>query len=242
MPDTITKHSQTFTVRASEVGAVEKITLPALCALFQEVAGNHAEMLHFGIPDLHKKKLTWVLHRMDIQVERYPQWQEEITIETWPAAGDKLRAYRNYRVLDEEGNQIAVCLSYWMMINIETRKPARMPKEVLELRLADAPQVLPVKKDRLSPFEDAEIAKKFMVRSSDLDINEHVNNTRLIAWVMETFESEKAYLVKNLDILFLKEAKLGDLITSEQKNDERQTFRHQLKNRDGEVIALATSG
>lgn len=239
MTDEITKHSETFTIRASEVGSRGQITLPSLCSLFQEVAGNHALKLNFDITQLHEQGLTWVLHRMDIKINRYPNWREKITIETWPAAGDALRAYRDYRILDEEGNQIGACLSYWMMINLNTRKPTRMPQEVLDLRLSDKEHVLPVKSDRIYPFEEADLKKKFVVRKSDLDMNEHVNNARFVEWLMETYDEEKAYLIKNMDIMFMRESRAGDIITSQRQQHERQSFKHQLTNQNGDILALA---
>ncbi|MAO66173.1 MAG: acyl-[acyl-carrier-protein] thioesterase [Balneola sp.] len=239
MANDITKHAEQFKIRASEVDSKGKTTLPALCSLFQEVAGNHALQLNFDISQLHEQDLTWVLHRMDIKMDRFPEWRESITIETWPAAGDALRAYRNYRIMDEEGNQIGACLSYWMMINLKTRKPTRMPQEVLDLRLSEIEHVFPVKSDRLKPFEDGDVKKKFVVRKSDMDMNEHVNNARYVEWLMETYD-DKAYLIKNIDIVFMQESGTGDIITSEQKIEEHQNYRHQLKNEDGQILALAS--
>lgn len=240
MSTDITKHSETFKIRASEVDQTGKATLPSICALFQEVAGNHALDLNFDITQLHEQGLTWVLHRMDIKIHRYPNWRENITIETWPAAGDALRAYRDYRILDEDGEEIGVCLSYWMMINLKSRKPTRMPKEVLDLRLSDIDHVLPIKTDRLKPFKEADVKKKFVVRKSDVDMNEHVNNARYVEWLMETYDEDKAYLIKNIDIIFMKESGAKEIITSERKIEEHQNYLHQLKNQDGDILVLAT--
>ncbi|MAL17592.1 MAG: acyl-[acyl-carrier-protein] thioesterase [Balneola sp.] len=239
MSEDITKHSENFTIRASEVGAGGQITLQAVCGLFQEVAGNHALKLDFDITQLQEKDLTWVLHRMDIKMERYPNWREKITIETWPAAGDALRAYRDYRILDEEENQIGACLSYWMMINMKTRRPTRMPQEVLDLRLTDLEHVMPIKSDKIESFDEPDMEKKFVVRKSDLDMNNHVNNARFVEWVMESYDEEKAYLIKNMDIIFMRESKVGDIITSQRMEHEPRKFTHQLKNQDGNILALA---
>lgn len=238
MSNTITKHQETFKIRASEVGAGEQLTLPALCGLFQEIAGNHALKLNFDITQLHQQNLTWVLHRMDIQVDRYPNWRETITIETWPAAGDSLRAYRNYLVLDEDGKEIVRSLSYWMMINLETRRPTRMPQEVLDLRLAELDHVMPVKTSRLKPFKNPDKETEIHVRKSDLDMNRHVNNTRFVEWMMETYADDKASAVKAMDITFLRESVAGDEISSQMKK-QANTVLHQLEKQDGETIALA---
>ncbi len=143
------KYSELFKIRASEVNEEATATIPAICSLFQEVAGNHALTLNFDITQLHQQNLTWVLHRMNIKMNRYPKWREKVTIETWPAAGDALRAYRDYDIIDENKESIGSCLSYWMMINLKTRRPTRMPKEVLELRLENVDHVMEIKSNRL---------------------------------------------------------------------------------------------
>jgi acyl-ACP thioesterase len=115
-----------------------------------------------------------------------------------------------------------------------------MPQDVLDLRLSDIDHVLPVKSDRIKPFEISDLKKKFAVRKSDLDMNEHVNNARFVDWLMETYDDDKAYLIKNMDVIFMQESRAGDIITSERKIEEHQNYRHQLKNQDGKILALAT--
>lgn len=234
-----TIYAESFKIRASEVDTNGQSTLPALCALFQEVAGNHALRLNFDITNLHEQNLTWVLHRMDIQIERFPEWRETITIETWPAAGDTLRAYRDYRILDEDGNQIGCCLSYWMMINLETRRPTRMPKEILEMGLDTEEHVLPLKSERLTPFDEYTKKKSFTVRRSDMDMNQHVNNARYVEWMLETLPEEQARTIYRMDIVFVREITSGDTIQAEYASSGDDKISFQLKNQDGMLLALA---
>lgn len=238
MKNNITKHSEQFKIRASEVDFNGKATLPALCSLFQEVAGSHALKLNFDISQLPEQNMTWVLHRMDIKIDHFPEWRETITIETWPAAGDALRAYRDYRILDEHGAQIGCCLSYWMMINLETRRPTRMPQEMLDLRLKEIEHVLPVKASRMNPIEEFDTKGNIRVRKSDLDMNRHVNNARYVEWMMELYDENEATDINEIDIVFLKESVAGDKLTSTVKRSE-DMLKHQLKNQNGDVLALA---
>ncbi len=240
MDKATTKYSEKFTIRASEVNKTAVATLPAIGSLFQEVAGNHALTLNFDITQLHQQNLTWVLHRMNIKLKRYPNWREQITIETWPAAGDALRAYRDYDILDKNGESIGCCLSYWMMINLKTRRPTRMPKEVLDLRLGDTEHVMEVKSNRLSPISRVDSEKQFQVRSSDLDMNHHVNNTKYLEWMIETIPENANDKIAEVDIIFLHESLYKDQIRSIAEFNEEQTSHHQLINQDGETIALAT--
>lgn len=232
-------YTEKFKIRANEVDNNGKITLPAISGLFQEIAGNHALLLNFDITDLHKQGLTWVLHRMDIEVIKLPNWRDEITIETWPAAGDTLRAYRNYRILDQDNNELVVSLSYWMMINLETRRPTRLSDEILNTRLSDREHVLPVKTDRIGKLDETAVHKDIAVRRADLDMNRHVNNVHFLEWMMETLNEGQLARIKKIDIQFIKEAVYGDVINSKMSVKSHDSSLHQLENQKGEIVAKA---
>lgn len=237
--DSTAIYSEDFQIRASEVDTSGNITYSAICSLFQEVAGNHALLLNFDITDLHKKGLTWVLHRMDIKIDEFPKWRDIITVETWPAAGDALRAYRNYRILDSNGKVLGVCLSYWMMINMETRRPTRMTEDILNTRLSDREHVLPVTSERIPKITESSTEKKVVVRKSDLDMNQHVNNARYLEWMQEPLNNGQISRTKRIDIVFVRESLYGDSITSKTQTIDDSSTLNQLENQKGDIIAQA---
>ncbi|MGM0546458.1 MAG: acyl-[acyl-carrier-protein] thioesterase [Bacteroidota bacterium] len=236
-------YEETFKIRASEINGEQKATLPAICNLLQEVAGNHAKELEFDITDLHKEELTWVLHRLNVVMDRLPDWRETITIKTWPSSGDGLRAYRDFIILGEKGKTIGKCLSYWLMMNIRNRRPSRIPEEILQMAPTDTDHVLQVNKIDFPTLEASLDSQRFTVRKTDLDLNRHVNNVHYIAWALSCLPDEVC--VNQIDITFLAEAILGDTVIAEvqeHSNDEASYF-HQLHNEDGQkVLAKAISG
>lgn len=239
MSETNTFHTEKFTIRANEVDINGNATLKSICSFFQEVAGNNAKALNFDITDLHEDDKTWVLHRMDIKIDSFPKWRDNITIETWPAAGDALRAFRNYRILDEYGNELGCCLSYWMMLNLKTRRPIRMSKEILNTRLSNRDHVLTVKSNRISPVSNIKNAITFKVRRSDLDMNLHVNNATYIDWMLESLTPQEASSVQSFDIIYMNESLQGDIITSFKEERERGYRKLQLNNQDNKIVAIA---
>jgi hypothetical protein len=56
---------------------------------------------------------------------------------------------------------------------------------------------------------------------------------------METYEEEKAYLIKNMDVVFMQESYADERIISQQKKIGIGSFKHQLKNQNGDILALA---
>lgn len=236
-----TFHTEQFTIRANEVDTTGTLSLPAICNFFQEVAGNNAKDLNFDITDMHEQNLTWVLHRMDIHLSGEAKWRETITVETWPAAGDAVRAYRNYRLLDHNGNEFGHCLSYWMVMNIETRRPTRIPQEVLDTRLTDRPHVTEVKSNRILPFDDAQIdhRKEIIVRRSDLDMNNHVNNVRYLEWMLETIPQNEVQRLSNIDMVFMMETFVDDRLKASCHITDEQRIQFKITNAANKVIALA---
>lgn len=233
-------HEEVFTIRSSEVAPNGKARLSSICDLLQETAGNHALKLNFDISRLNKENLTWVLHRLHVQMDRLPEWREEIKILTWPSSGDTLRAYRDFRITDSDGNELGRCLSYWLMLNTDTRRPVRMPEEVLNLAPRDSDHVLEVKTDRISFNESVYSSKRFHVRRNDLDINRHVNNVKYVEWATEALPDDVE--ISELDIEFRSECRIGDVVQSECLPMDSNGHKHRItRTDDGKIAAVAVS-
>lgn len=242
MTDLSIKYQEQFKIRASEIDFEQKATLPTICNLMQEVAGNHARKLEFDITDLQKNELTWVLHRLNVEMDRFPDWRETITIRTWPSSGDGLRAYRDFIILGENGDTIGRCLSYWLMMNIKSRRPTRIPKKILQMAPNNTDHVLAVDKIDLPDIQNAKNSQEYKVRKSDLDLNRHVNNVRYIEWALSSLPDELS--ANKIDITFLSEAVLGNTVVATTQKDTTgsNAFYHQLHNIDDKkVLAKALS-
>lgn len=234
----------TFKIRASEIDFDQRATLPAICNLLQEVAGNHARELEFDITDLQKDELTWVLHQLHVQMDRFPHWRETITIETWPSSGDGLRAYRDFLIRSENGDVIGMSLSYWLIMNIQSRRPARIPQKILAMAPDDTQHVLPITNNRFSDLDQVDYSQEFKVRKTDLDLNQHLNNVRFIEWALSCLPSDAS--VNEIDIQFMAESIAGDVDVAEAKkqsaNQDDQSFRHQIRRMsDDKILAKAIS-
>jgi len=233
MPNKLTYEEQ-FKIRASEVDTNQQATLPTICNLLQEVAGNHARQLAFDITDLQENELTWVLHRLQVQMDRYPDWRETITIRTWPSGGDGLRAHRDFLILDQEENIVGHALSYWLILNIKSRRPMRIPKEILSSVPNNSDHVLPVTDGEFRELEYAEDqSQTFTVRKSDLDLNNHVNNVRYVEWALACLPEE--YKAHQIDIKFLGEATADDTAVAQSESQNGQ-YHFQITQADSQKV------
>ena len=78
-----------FTVRSNELDYRGRVTMPTLVSYMQEAAWENTRDLGISMYDLLERGLTWVLQRMRVEMLRYPEHGESITVETW-ASGRQL--------------------------------------------------------------------------------------------------------------------------------------------------------
>lgn len=212
--------------------------MPAVCDLLQEVAGTNALELNFDISQLNSHHITWVLHRLQVQMKELPSWRNIITIKTWPSGGNGLRAYRDFVIFDADGNEIGSSLSYWLMVDLKSKRPMRIPQEILDMAPDDETHVLPISNSRLNIESEIAVSKTFNVRQSDLDLNHHVNNVKYIDWALEAVSTDKA--VRSIDIEFRNECRYGDEIeVGVEQKKAPQAFVGLRRTEDQQVIAIA---
>jgi len=95
-----TRLNERFRVRSYEVDPMGRLQVPILCQLLQEVATTHAAEIGVAVDTLIESGVAWVLSRLDLHMERWPRIDDEIVVETWPAAMNRLRTERRFRILD----------------------------------------------------------------------------------------------------------------------------------------------
>ena len=120
-----------YYVKLSEIGKENKITNKALLGILEDIGGVHSNIAGYGIPTMDKTHLTWILLDWKVQVIRRPNYAEKILARTWSKDGLKYYAYRDFEVVDEQGNVIVKAISRWVLVNIETGKMERITDEIL---------------------------------------------------------------------------------------------------------------
>ncbi|NWF82579.1 MAG: hypothetical protein HXY18_01970, partial [Bryobacteraceae bacterium] len=122
-----------FTPFVFDLDVRGEVTPVALCRFFGVAAGHHASELGVGDEVLRAQGLAWMLHRLEARFTRTASGERPLLVRTWPSdRTSRLRAERDFTIEDSSGRTVAEGLSTWLLIQLAARKPARMPKEVLE--------------------------------------------------------------------------------------------------------------
>ncbi len=202
-----------FPIVSYHLDPTGKARLTTLANFFQEVAYQHANRLGFGYRDLKKNRTLWVLSRLRIRMERYPVWDEVVTVETWHRGMEKLFGMRDFRVKDQQGRVLGVAGSAWLIVDMDTRRPVRPDRSLLQSdRGTDAVFEQPLQKIEFAELTEPETARS--VVHSDLDIVGHVNNVKYIEWCMDVASADlvEPPPVREFEINYLHEAMPGDRI------------------------------
>jgi medium-chain acyl-[acyl-carrier-protein] hydrolase len=236
--------SEQFRVRAYEAGPDGRVTVQTVCNYLQEVAGNHARELGLATDQLIGQGLAWVLGRLQVRVDRYPFWWQEIGVETWPSAVDGMTAQRDFLLTDDSGRPVGAATSTWLIIDLEKRRAIRMPDFVHALPRPEREPALEHRPPQpLAPAE-AEVERRFTVRMSDLDMNRHVNNVRFIEWALEAVPEDvrAGRALRWFDVLFRAESNYGDEVVSAcgRLPDGRLAHRVSRASDDRELALLTT--
>jgi acyl-ACP thioesterase len=205
---------EAITVPFSGVDAANRMKLSSVFDFFQDAANKHSILLGAGREEMERRGRVWILSRMSVFMERRPQWNEELTMRSWPRGSQKLFALRDYDLVDREGKAAVRGRSGWIIVDIEKKRPIRPEALVETLPGNEGLDALP---DGAGPVPAAEGAVKSAERRaaySDIDMNGHVNNARYIEWIEDALDSGLFYGAQQLrlDINYIAELVLSDTV------------------------------
>ena len=202
----------TKTITSVDVDYKLEVKLSSLFLFFQEVSALQAEILHIGNDATIDKGLHWVITRFAVDITRMPVDNEVIKVSTYPADNNGLFFYRHYRIYDKNNNVIVKATSVWVVIDAKTHQLKKDPFNGLILPAEHYDDELPL--PGKVNVTDMEYIYTRKVRYSDIDLNTHLNNTRYIEFISDSFPLSfyDEYKIKNILINYNAEFVVDDEI------------------------------
>lgn len=239
-------YEKDYDVSSFLTNARGKLGLYALLNLLQDIAHFHANLLGFGYEDMVAKKTFWVLTRQKLTMNQWPDWDQKIRIKTWIRKGSAAFTNRDFAIY-LNGDRIGESTTTWMTLDADTRRPKLIDYSEI-LSSLNTEKSISVQTDRMSAIEhDLQTLAEFKVRNSDIDQNDHVNNTKYAQWVLDAipFELHQQFELLSYSINFLAETKLNDLIKIQingplkSSENQFQTDFQGYREADSKVVFLA---
>ena len=188
----IPKHSKNFTITYRDVDMNGNLRMSSLVDYMQEISGEHARLLgmdYKGDDAANEDQIYWIVSRAKMTLEVIPQWLDTIRIETYPHGVDKLFAVRMFDIYDHEDKQIGQIIGDYILMSCNNHRPVRISQVTGPLSDLNYPYE-GESLDKLRGPAVVELADKRKVRSTEIDLNHHMNNAHYIRWTMDLFTTD----------------------------------------------------
>lgn len=242
----ITKYSEKIKIYNHYTNYKGRLFIKTLCDLFNDVAEGQTKLLGVDVDTLNKAGLTWMLHRLHIEIHKMPHHDEEVVLETWPSGIDRLFALRDYRMLRENGEEIVRATSEWMTVDLNRRRPIRQSAKVVEMSTSHQIEKLSLthlmnEKEKRTDFQEY---RQFTATFDNIDFNGHVTQASYMRWITNSlpFDFLKNHILTEVEIVYEHEIMPDSLINSYyhlSSEGDRVIVYHQVKDLSGERVHCA---
>jgi len=238
-------YTRLFYIDYSDVQENNKVSNVGFLRYMQRIAILHSEKIGYGINELSKKDVAWIVLGWKLKVFERPKFGEKVTVKTWNRGSDKIYFYRDFEIYNEENKLIAIGTSKWIWINLKERIIKNVPDEVREKYKNSEEIAIPeFKFKKIKMSEEVLNSFEYKILRRDIDTNHHVNNLNYLSFAYEVLPEEvyKNIDFKDIEIQYKKELRLNDeilCIYSVENNNHIITIKNKNTSEINSVIKLS---
>ncbi len=195
-----------------------KLSVSAMFSLFMDMATEHASALKLSTQDL-EGDLFWLAIKTKIKIEKRPDMSSKVTLSTWPKKPVRVRTDRCYTISDENGVMISG-KTQWAVIDMKTQKLIRLT-DIFgeEFKFPDENSVEEKYAKISDDFSDAQVLCEYVVKSTDIDMGQHMNNTAYVRALFSMFSCKELeeHPVSEIDITYKNQCYEGETLTIKKR-------------------------
>lgn len=201
-----------------EADMTGKLSLPMILNWAVLASKMQSDALGVG-QDMHLARgLGWIILQYEVTIKRRPKINEPIKIQTFAAKYNPFFVRRPFAFFDEAGEEIIRVDSIWAMIDIDHRRMARLPEDIIDKYQAERVKQIPRIPNPVQITSDETYEENdYHVRYLDIDANQHVNNSKYFEWMQDVMTPEfmATHEITAINLKFENEIRLGHTIQSQ---------------------------
>jgi len=203
---------ENISIRTNDADFNNRVKVNSIFIFLQDIAAEHANKLHLGYDDLIKKELGWVLSWIRVEIDEYPKFTDNIKVKTWPKCKYKLFYIRDFLIYNENNKAIIKASTAWLPVNIKTKRIIDLQSAGINIPYEKEENALTVYPEKIIFNKESKIIESKIFKYSDLDLNQHVNNTKYVEMILDCFSKDfhSAHVIKNITVSFQAESFYGD--------------------------------
>lgn len=215
--------TQEFFIGFQAVGNNYEMTNKAFLEAMTNVTNIHGNLVGQGINGRGKSFITWVVLNWKLKVFKRPKLCETITARTWGREYTKIMAFRDYDILNENGEIIAKATSIWIALDTQTCRPVKLTDDIMSgYKCEPQHRNFPEFEFSKSVKKDLPIVSetRLKINKSVIDCNNHVHNSAYMDLVNEVLpEGMNEINFNNIEINYRKEIKLHEDVLLQYATD-----------------------
>lgn len=203
------RHSVTYEILSHDTGHNGEVHPSAVCRYFQETADSQMRADGPTYRQLIAQGYAFVLSRMNVRVHRPLHAYDKVTVQTWAYNPPRGVSFERYYQMYRGEELVAEAGSVWALLNLYSGELCRVGAVDLHYG-SDEPLSIPTRL-RLPSLAFEEVGTH-TVRYSDVDINNHMNNTRYPDMLCDHIPDIDRLHVTGLLLHYVAEAPLGETL------------------------------
>ena len=230
---------QKYRIQVRDTRKGTEATNKAFLGLMEDVGSVHSTKVGFGVYDIPKTHLTWLLLDWKLKVISRPNYENMVCVKTWSRGIEKYYAYRDFEVHDEQGNLLAVATSKWVLVNAEKHKVVKVEDYVAEAYETETGYDVfdDEKLGKLKEPESYSDVLEYKIARRDIDLYNHVHNLYYLDLAYEVLPDDVYNLdeFNNVRISYKREIKFGEEIKCMYKQENGKHI-VAIKSKDEKVL------
>lgn len=200
-----------FCVRYSELGSDALVSPARILAYWQDTTMQHSQTVGQSLRELSEAQLAWLLLSWRVEFSRFPAYGETLLAHTWATHFEGIYGYRDFDLVAQSGEVLAVASTVWVLVDASTGRMKRVTQQIADLYGTEPHHVFEAEQDwKMAAPESYSDICEFEVLKSDLDTNQHVNNTNYVRMVQEVLPPDKQ--IRRLWVNYKKPAMYDDTV------------------------------
>lgn len=228
-----------YEVYYNDVDQRKRLYPDKLLEFFADGNLNYVKQNEISIEALMDRGYTYMIQKYQVDFERPIYIDEKITIAAGISAVTSSNLHRSALVYDSEGKLVAKSRGLVYIVDTKSRRSVPIPDFVYSSFKINKPTEEAFPFEIIDDISKAEHIKELPVVYRDLDLNNHVTNSRYLTWALEALPRDfiSDNFLNRTRILYMREVFYGDLITSQAEviqNDHGEKITlHEIRNSKG---------
>ena len=201
-----------FLVGFRDIDFNNHIKIKSMLSFLEDMGGIHSNIAGLGIYDIPKTRKSWVLINWKLEFLKKPSYAETVKVKTWSSGMDKLFAYRDFYVYNEQGEVVAKASSKWILINIDDMSICKLDDEVSNAYELEEEHVFEEDFTKLKDIGNYIDSCEILITKDMIDVNGHVHNLNYLDFASQVVPLEVMQNAMKVEVLYKKEIKEKDQV------------------------------